>query len=56
MHAFLSALATIWTFGVVVPEGGIDLPPRGLGSAELTWLRRALADTDTSGLWSARPE
>jgi len=52
VHAFLSGLATVWTFGVVVPEGGIDLPARELGSPESTWLRRALASTDTSGVWA----
>ena len=54
VHAFLSGLATIWTFGVAVPEGGINLPPRGLGSPESIWLRGALASTDTSGLWALR--
>jgi len=54
VHAFLSGLAAIWTFGVAVPGGGIDLPPRELRSPECTWLRRALASTDTSGLWALR--
>ena len=51
VHTFLCALATIWTFGVAIPEGGINLPPRDLDSVECTWLRRALASTDTSGMW-----
>jgi len=51
VQAFLRDLATIWQFGVTVPEAGIDLPARDAGSRESGWLRRALADTDTSGLW-----
>jgi len=51
VHAFLRDLATIWQFGVSVPEAGIDLPARDAASRESGWLRRALADTDTSGLW-----
>lgn len=51
VHAFLRDLATVWQFGVTVPEAGIDLPARDVGSRESEWLRRALADTDTGGLW-----
>lgn len=52
LHGFLCHLSTIWTFGVTVVEAGIDLPHRGPGSPEFRWLRRALASTDTSGLWT----
>ena len=51
VHAFLRDLATIWQFGVSVPEAATDLPAREAGSREPGWLRRALAHTDTSGLW-----